>query len=233
MVSHFKCFNENMKSFFLGLSQNNNKVWFDNNRIIYENEVKIKSQLFVNRMSELFINNNFPYIADNKHSLYRINRDIRFSKNKEPYKTNLGIFFPYSRSYDFIRKEFPLGIYIHFEPQRSFISIGVHNPDSESLKKVRSYIYNHFEDYESIIQSSDFKREYPEEITFHKPLTRINGFSKDHPSYEFLKKKEFIYLFRLEDKVFFSDDFTDFVLEKANYGLDYNNFLYEAVYNTF
>lgn len=226
----FKHFSPIVKSFFEQLTENNSKMWFDENRTTYEKEIKNKSKLFVDAFQDKFISNNLNYIADSKLSLFRINRDIRFSKNKNPYKTNLGFFFPYSTNHHQVTKDISLGLYLHFEIDNSFVAIGIHNPDSNILKNIRTYISEEYISFFEIIRSDNFVNNFPDVFTMEKPVSRLNGFDKNHPAIEYLKRKNFTYSTKIDDNFFFEDNFLTNILAKADAGADFSNFLYKAVY---
>src|SRR3989339_1502338 len=96
--SQFNGFNPNIYKFFNNLEKNNNKEWFDKNRDFYINEIREPLKLFSSAMSEYFEAKKLDFGCDPKKSVFRINRDIRFSANKDPYKTNMGVIFQYTAS---------------------------------------------------------------------------------------------------------------------------------------
>ena len=226
----FDMFSPKMKSFFSELTLNNNKAWFDDNRSLYETEIRDKTKSFVLKMNDIFLNNEMPYIADTKISTFRINRDIRFSKDKNPYKTNLGVIFPYCENPMIFNKEFTFGLYVHYEAGQSFIAIGVHSPDSPTLKNIRHYIAENYEELTKIVGDKDFRIHFPEEYASQEPLKRVQGFPQDHPAGEFLKKKEFSYGAKFDDNIFFTNELIPFIIEKCVVSVDYMSFFYKAIY---
>lgn len=230
MIYKFEQFSPEIKLFFENLTLNNNKVWFDENRSFYEKEIKEKLKSFIVRMTEEFSAANLNYLADTRFSLFRINRDIRFSKNKNPYKTNLGIFFPYSHQPHLVNKDFSLGLYIHYEINNSFIATGMYNPDTSSLKLLRTYIAEEYKEFLKIIEDANFKKNFPELMSFQKPLTRLTGFDKEHPAIEHLKRKDFTYFGKIDDDSFFNANLIKLIISNASAGKDFMDFLYKAVY---
>jgi uncharacterized protein (TIGR02453 family) len=226
----FDSFSEKIKDFFLNLAENNNKPWFDENRSFYEKEVKDKSKAFVAKIGTEFHNHNLAFIAESRLSLFRINRDIRFSKDKNPYKTNLGIFFPYSHNQLVVNKEYPLGMYLHFEPSKCFIATGIYNPAPPQLKNIRSIIADEYEEFLSLINEPAFKANFSSEMTMQKPLTRVAGYNNDHPAIEQLKRKDFTYSGILDDKIFFSKDLINIIIQKAESSVKYLDFLYKTIH---
>lgn len=229
-IAVFDSFSPEISNFFENLTHNNNKLWFDENRKFYEKEIKDKSKLFVELMAKHFFDNNLPFISDSKLSLFRINRDIRFSANKDPYKTNLGVFFPYSENPSLVSKEFSLGLYIHFEKGKSFIASGLHSPDTQTLKSLRNQIADNYEEFLIIVNDKSFRKNFPDTFSSQKPLTRFSGFPKDHPAAEYLKQKDFSFGLKISDDVFFNNKLGSFIIEKAKSSKNYLQFLYNAIY---
>jgi uncharacterized protein (TIGR02453 family) len=161
--------------------------------------------------------------------LFRINRDIRFSPNKNPYKTNLGLYFPYSHSINQINKDYNLGLYFHFESDASFIAIGMHNPDSTNLKLIRKKIAESYHDYESIINNNEFKQVFTDNYSTNNLLTRVAGYDKNHPAIEYLKQKEFTYGAKISDDVFFDGTLLENIINTARVGVDYCEYIFEAI----
>lgn len=123
-----------------------------------------------------------------KNCMFRINRDIRFSKDKTPYKSHLGIWLS-SGAKDQNRS----GYYIHLEKGASFIAGGLYCPESEDLKKMRKEIAYFHHDLEAILEEKEFKREFNdfdrnEKNTLKNPP---RGYEKEHPAIELLKLKSF------------------------------------------
>lgn len=228
-ILEFEYFSKEVKDFFSNLSNNNTKQWFDNNRPFYEKEIRDKSKAMIAKMSALFFANNLPFISDPKLSLFRINRDIRFSANKDPYKTNMGFFFPYSESQYGVTKDYSLGFYIHFEVGNSFIACGIHNPPPPELKKIRQFISTNYEELFEIVNDSSFSSNFPETFSMQKPLSRVAGYSKDHPAYEFLLRKDYSYGCKIDDNIFYDNRLPQFIIDKSIVSQNYLNFLYKTL----
>jgi uncharacterized protein (TIGR02453 family) len=224
----FDRFNPEIADFFAELSKNNSKEWFDANRKFYEKEIKDKSKLFIGEMGKRPSGDNLPYISDPKVSMFRINRDIRFSKNKDPYKTNLGFWFPYGNDVlSFAKKSLP-GLYFHFSNEESFIACGIHMPESADLKKIRAVLANDFERFESITGNKKFKAAFPKEMT-EGSVTRVQGYSNDHPAFKHIAKKEHTYFIDTPIDSLFSPELADILIEKAKISNEFHNFLHTAI----
>lgn len=215
MKEKFKKFNPAIANFFKELENNNNKIWFDKNRAFYEKEIKEPLKQFVMLMAELFYKNNLQYIADTKKSIFRINRDIRFSKNKDPYKTNLGLFFPYSLSQIEAQKPESVGLYLHYEKGSCFIAGGIHMPSPQFLKSIRNKLLEEWKVFEKIINDKNFKKEFSYILWGDKLNSLPRGYPKGHPAEKYLVMKEFTVFFNLSEKDFFSAKLPNLMLKKG------------------
>lgn len=193
---------KNTLSFLKDLKKNNNKEWFDANRKRYETERK----KFIDFAGELIKNlSKFdPTVADvdPKSSIFRINRDIRFSADKSPYKTNFGI----SISKGGKRSSY-CGYYLHVEPGQIFAGGGQYAPSPEGLKAVRDEIYFNTPEFEKILNSKSFKAEFNGLDEIEKLKNAPKGYDKDHPSLPYLLHKHFVVSRPFTDEEATSPDF--------------------------
>lgn len=221
-------FSKDIYSFFSELKKNNNKDWFYKNKTFYEKEIKEVSRQLVQEMSHRFAALGLPFIADQKVSLFRINRDIRFSPNKDPYKTNLGIYFPYISKAGKRLPESP-GLYYHFEPNESFIGGGIHMPTSQTLRSLRIKIANDWEKLLDIINDANFKIEFPNEF-FGEKLKRVpRGFDLNHPAAEILKLKEFTVWVDIDHNISYTPNLADILERKAYVIAPFLEFLHQSM----
>ena len=147
-------FNQDYLDFFTELDQNNHKEWFDANRKRYEKSVKKPFENFVRRMIELVQTDDKTVVVEPKNCMFRINRDIRFSKDKTPYKTNRSAAI--SRNG---RKEMGIpGLYFHFGHKSIGIYGGCYMPDKEMLADIRYQIANDLEGFEAAISDKNFQK---------------------------------------------------------------------------
>lgn len=180
------------------VTKNNNREWFAENKHLYETA---KEDLFpfIAALIKEFASIDPQYSADTspKKSLMRIYRDVRFSKNKDPYKKNFGIAFdvkeygPRTPSY-----------YLHIEPNSCFFGVGFWQPEAAILKMIREEIDYSSTEFLEIIEAPDFKNTF----VLSKEDTLKNapkGYDVDHPYIDFLKLKSFIAIYKIEDKEFF------------------------------
>jgi uncharacterized protein (TIGR02453 family) len=170
------------------LKKNNNIDWFQDNKKRYEILKKDYHQLvsdFLDAMKPLDPSLEFLEV---KNCTFRINRDIRFSKDKSPYKDHLGVWMSSGA-----KGANRAGYYVHIAKAGSFIAGGFYSPDPEQLKKVRKEIAFFHEDLEAVLAEKNFKKEFgnldtDENNTLKNPP---RGYEKDHPAIEFLKLKCF------------------------------------------
>lgn len=139
----------------LSVSRNNNKEWFDKNRRTYETSLK---QPMRNLMDTLAIELSKidSDIVVNYKSIFRINRDIRFSKNKSPYKNYYAAAFAFGKVKS---SEIPQ-FYFHFSASEFIFAAGQYSADINYLKKIRDGIFRNFDEYKSIVCSRNFVKEY-------------------------------------------------------------------------
>lgn len=175
--------------FFRELRNNNSKAWFDQNRQHYELVKKDYHQLTATLLERMQVIEPALSHLQVKDCIFRINRDIRFSQNKEPYKTHLGIIMtPMGKRMDYA------GYYLHLdEGEGSFVGGGLYMPMTDTLKKIRTEISNYYEDFIHIIQSPSFKNTYHDlDRETGLLLTRPpKGYTDDNPAIEYLKFKSF------------------------------------------
>jgi uncharacterized protein (TIGR02453 family) len=190
-------------SFLKKLKKNNNKPWFDANRHLYV-EAKAEFEAFVSSLIATYGKHD-PAIAHllPKDCIFRINRDVRFSKDKSPYKNNFGA------SITSGGKKSPFaGYYVHIEPGASFVGGGLWQPMPDMLAKVRQEIDYNFSEFKAIIQSASFKKQYQELYRGEDvSLTRVpKGYEPSNPAAEFLKLKSFIAMRPVSDEEIASGD---------------------------
>jgi len=182
--------------FLKDLKKNNNKPWFDAHREIFEKAKKDFEQ-FIQGVIDKHSKND-PTIKDllAKSCLFRINRDVRFSKDKSPYKTNFGASINKGG-----KKAISAGYYFHLEPGQCFVGGGIWMPMPEDLRKVRQEIDYNFTEFKKIIGSKKFKSVYSDlSRDAEYLLSRVpKGYEPDNPAAEYLKFKSFIAIVNIKD----------------------------------
>jgi len=184
-------------TFLSKLKKNNNKPWFDAHRAQYE-AAKIDFSNFIRLLIDALQKTDTTITGTtSKECMFRINRDIRFSKDKRPYKTNLGASIKRGG-----RKSVFAGYYFHCEPGNSFIGGGLWMPEAPALKSLRQEIDYNWDEFQGILRDKNFKRTYSDiyrsaEISLS---TLPKGYEKDNPAAEYLKLKSFIAETKLADE---------------------------------
>ena len=170
------------------LKKNNNRDWFQDNKKRYEVFKKDYHQLVSDFLDIMKPLDPSLELLEVKNCTFRINRDIRFSKDKSPYKAHLGVWMSTGA-----KGANRAGYYVHIEKGASFIAGGFYSPEAEDLKKVRKEIAFFHDDLEAILADKNFKKEFGSldinETNSLKSMPR--GYEKDHPAIAFLKLKSF------------------------------------------
>lgn len=178
----------NTLKFLKDLEKNNNRPWFELNRKTYE-AAKADLQNVVAALIPAIAKFDEPIgnLAV-KDCTFRINRDVRFSKNKSPYKNNMAAYF--SRGG---KKASVAGYYFHCEPGKSYAAGGFYSPMPPELAKIRQEIDYGFDEFNKIVQNKTFKKYFPEGIDGIESLVRPpKGYDENNPAIEYLKMKHFI-----------------------------------------
>lgn len=211
--------------FLRELRQNNSRDWFQENKKRYQNVLQEPLLEFIMdfRFPLKEISHNFAADArKNGGSLFRIYRDVRFSKDKTPYKTAAGIHFPHSAG----RSAHAPGFYLHLEPDNCFVGVGIWHPDTKTLNKIRLRIMKESEEWTSILNEQPFGREFSQEGESLRRTPR--GFPSDHPLIGELKRKDYVALRPLTEEEACREDFLVRYASYCNMGSRYVRFLTEA-----
>ena len=192
--------------FLKDLKKYNNKPWFDANRKQYET-AKEDFEGFVQKIIDKHTKKDASLKElKAKNCLFRINRDVRFSKDKSPYKTNFGAHINGGG-----KKSILAGYYFHLEPGESFVGGGLWMPMPPELKKIRQEIDYNFKEFKKIIDSKKFKSVYGD-LSRSSEYSLVNvpqGFEKDNPAAEDLKLKSYVGMKKIKEA-----DLTSKELEK-------------------
>ena len=198
-------FNRKTISFLKELNQNNNKIWFDQNRQRYEDEVRTPALNYIESMDQHMAKISPHFVVSAKKvggSLMRVHKDIRFSKDKTPYKTNIGIQFRHARGKDVHAP----GFYLHIEPGDVFLAAGIWRPESNTLKNVRTLMDEYPKEWKKISRKLIVSNKF----TFGgESLKRPpKGFQVEHPLIDDLKRKDLIAVQNLKISSVYAKDFS-------------------------
>lgn len=210
--------------FLRQLRLNNNREWFEKNRKRYEVSQKELQQFLDELIPQ--VNAIDPTIGTQKGKdcMFRIHRDLRFTKDKTPYKNYRdAIIKPGGRKTPYA------GYYLHIEDGNSFIGGGIYKPAKEILEAIRTKIYFEYKDLQHILDDAGFKDYFGEPDPAFKLKRMPVGYSEDHPAAELLKYKSFIILHPLEDEELLDDDLMDVMMEVFAAMKPFNHFFNEAI----
>jgi len=183
-------------SFLKAIKSNNNKEWFDANKEKYL-EAKAEYEVFIDSLLKGIHKFDKKISSDlkGKDCTFRIYKDVRFSKDKTPYKSNFGASINPGG-----KKSLVAGYYLHIEPGASFLAGGVYMPEPEMLNAIRQEIDYNSAAFLKILKSAGFKKYFKGLDEDGKLKTAPKGFEKDHPQVEILKNKHFVVSYPLSDK---------------------------------
>ncbi len=207
------------------LKKNNNRDWFLDNKKRYEEYKKEYLDLVGKVLEVLKTKDSSLKMLEPKNCTFRINRDIRFSKDKSPYKTHMGMWFTGAGASG---GNAP-GYYVHVAGGESFIAAGFHNPEASDLKKIRKEIAFFHDDLEKILNEKKFKSVFADIDRENSLKTAPKDFEKDHPAIGFLKLKSFTVTAPLSDADIADEDFEKKTAEKLAVAKPLNAFLYRAL----
>ncbi len=190
--------------FLKDLKKNNNKPWFDAHRDAYTAARTDFDMLVASVLQETSKFDKSIFQLQPKDCVFRINRDVRFSKNKDPYKTNFAMYVSKGG-----KKALNVaGYYFHFEPGQSFVAGGMWMPMAPELKKIRQEIDYCFDEFKKIVQAKKFKDSFgeldrSEGVVLSRPP---KDYDATNPAIEYLKLKSFIAMKKIDDKALAEKD---------------------------
>ena len=205
----FTGFTKKTVSFFRGLEKNNSKDWFDQNRDLYDDHVMLPASLFVKEMGERLKKISPGIVADPRRdkSIFRLNRDVRFGANKDPYKTHLGIYFWEGKG----KKLENPGFYFQLDKSKILFGVGMHVFPKEMINPYRDAVTDPVMGKElgNVIKKVSKNSEYKLGWVKYKKIPR--GYDPEHVNSEYLLYGGIGYMF--EEKIpqsLFSPDFLDY-----------------------
>lgn len=209
--------------FLRELETNNHKEWMDANRSQYQQARADFQDLVGDLLRQMVELEPGMLTLRPQDCIFRQNRDIRFSANKNPYKIHMAAYFAVGG-----KKSDGPGYYLHIQPGESFLGGGIYWPSSEILKKIRQEIDYSGQELAAIVEQPLFKKRFGD-IEGEKLKTSPRDYSKDHPYIEFLRMKSFIASLALSDKEVTAPNFAKKVMESFREMKPLNDFLSQAV----
>lgn len=199
---------ETIIPFLNKLSENNNREWFQANKKEFDKAQK-ELQSFINALIEK-LKVSEPELGEltAKDCMFRIYRDTRFSKDKQPYKTNMGaVIAPGGR------KSSKGCYYVHIDPNGCFLAGGRYMPEGEELKNIRQEIDYNLSEFESILNSDTFKKHFSGLDQNHRLKTTPKGYDAENPAIDHLKNKSFTVSVSFKADKITKTNFMDYCLD--------------------
>jgi len=191
-------------SFLKDLKANNNREWFQENKERYQAQYDVAAQFAEDLLQRMKQVDNIETVSGKK-SLFRIHKDVRFSKDKSPYKINIGGSF--TRATNYLRG----GYYFHIEPGNCFLGGGFWGPSADDLKHIRNQIAADPAPLRKILASKEFKSVFGK-LEGEQLKTAPKGFDKDHPAIDLINYKQFLLVRRFTDKEAQSENYLNQVV---------------------
>ena len=219
-------FSKRTFAFLAALAENNDRLWFEEHKQEYEDQVRAPALAFIADMAAVLpsISPHFRAVPKKAGgSLMRVQRNLRFSRDKTPYKTNVGIQFRHELGRDVHAP----GFYVHVEPGDCFVGAGLWRPEPEALLRIRQAIAGQGEAWTAARDHRNFRRHFL--LSGEALANAPRGFAKDHPLLADLKRKDFIGLARLTQAQVVSAEFLPLAAERFRAAGPLMRFLCEAL----
>lgn len=212
---------KNSLDFLTDLEQNNNREWFTENKASYtkerENIISFADDLLVEMNKHDLLEN-----ENGKKCIFRIYRDVRFSKNKLPYKTHWGLNLKRAT------KKLRGGYYVHIKSGECFVGVGFWSPEPKDLKRIRTQFTMFGEEFQQIIKDKEFVKTFGA-LQGEKLKNGPKGFDKEDPHIELLKFKQFLISKSFSDEEVLSKDFAKKVSVTFKKARPFLDFMSEAL----
>ena len=219
-------FTPELFKFLTELSDNNERVWFKANQERYEEAVRQPALDFITDFSERLNNISPHFVADSRTvggSLFRIQRDTRFAKDKTPYKLNTGMHFRHERAKD----AHAPGFYVHLQPGSCFMGVGLWRPETSAAYAIRGHMGEHRAAWKKATTGARFSEVFA--LTGESLKRPPKGFDAEDPLIDDLKRKDFIATTSLTQRQVSSADFMDVFETNCRRAVPFMRFLCDAV----
>lgn len=218
-------FSNDFVRFFEELEKNNHKEWFDENRKRYEKEIKEPFKAFVGDLILAIQKFDPEIMIKSKDAIFRINRDIRFSKNKQPYKNNVAAYISKISK----KEQFP-GYYVHLDAEGIWLGGGLYDLSTENIYKVRQEILYNEKSLKEALSENDFKNEFGE-LQGQKNKILKPPFKEFGEEIPILYQKQFYFMKQYPVSKITSDELVNFCAGKFEKAFPVNKFLRLAIEN--
>jgi len=209
----FTGFQPDAIQFLIDLALNNERDWFQPRKAEFERLLKEPMESLVATLVDRFQARGIPLEADPRRAVFRIYRDTRFSKNKAPYKTNIGASIPWVEGGSGAEGGHGLGAYLHFQPGEMFIGGGMYMMERPRLEAFRRLVVDDPKRVLAVVEEPAFVRTF-DGVHGHETLKRVPpGYPADHPQAELLKMKDVTFGRHLDDDEFLSPQLPDIIVD--------------------
>lgn len=219
-------FTKEYESFFRELKDNNNKEWFDKNKKRFETHVKKPFEKFIADMIDRMRELDPECRIEPKDAIFRIYKDVRFSKDKTPYKTQMSAIISRAGRKDHSAP----GMYLEIGDKHIRIYGGVYMPEKEQLQAIRQEILYNMEEFDKVISHKDFKKHF-ETIRGEKNKRLEPQFAEVEKKQPLIANKQFYFYSDLDPKLLTSDKLVDEFFRLYNVGRPVQEFLLAALDN--
>jgi uncharacterized protein (TIGR02453 family) len=225
----FAGFQPEALQFLTDLAEHNDRAWFQPRKAEYERLLKRPLEALCVALAGRFESRGIPLSADPVRSPFRIYRDVRFSKDKSPYKTNVGASFPWVDEHPSSgdggeERRHTAGGYFHFSPGESFIGGGMWHPEPARLAAFRAAVVDDPEGVRAVVEDPGFREVFGP--LMGDRLKRVpQGYAADHPQVELLKLKDVGFSRTLDDEELFSTRLPDILADALGAALPVLRFL--------
>lgn len=217
-------FTKDTLDFLEKIAENNNTTWFNTNKQLFEESVKAPFQNFVEDISQKLEKSENCQMASTKDCIFRLNRDVRFSEDKSPYKTFVSaLISPFGRQ----NRAYP-GLYMQISAEEVRLYSGSHDLTPAQLKAVRQKIYDEPKRFKGIISDKEFVKVFGE-LRGERNKKIPNPFSELVDQIPQIANKEFYYFTKMPSKMILQDGFKNTILDKYFACRDLNTFLREGL----
>lgn len=220
-------FNSDFIAFFKELAANNNKDWFDENRKRYEDGIREPFKRFLKDLIAELAKENPALDIETKNAMFRINRDVRFSKDKTPYQTHVSaVIAPGGKK----NRDYP-GLYLNFSAVSVTVGGGLYGMDKEALYFLRDYIAKHPKKLQDAISDKDFVKHFGE-IMGEKNKVLPAEFKAHMENTPLIANKDFFYMKELPASTVTSEQLLQIILDGWKASSSVRNFLLQGVTST-
>ena len=219
-------FSPKLFAFLNDLSENNNREWFKDHQDDYEHYVREPALDFINDFATPLERISPHFVADSRKvggSLFRIQRDTRFAKDKTPYKDNTGVQFRHASARDVHAP----GFYVNLQPGECYMGVGLWRPETKAAYAIRDRIDQDPDSWKKAARGKRFTDVFT--MTGDSLSRPPKGYAADHPLIEDLKRKDFIASTRLTQKQVTSDHFMEDFTDYCRRAVPFMRFLCDAV----